>query len=155
MSFQCDKTFTSSHENKITPLVIAIFLKFNSGKSINSIPSSHHYTLNHSISLLPIIDPVLTSLVQDIFKVLSQTEGCLLPLQTRLVPTLVSILNPHGEAKTVAPGLQAVALDVLQTLVRASNPPLSDLLMSNAFPVAANCTLHSDDNAIMQVGCKF
>eukprot|EP00094_Tigriopus_californicus_P002531 TCALIF_02446-PA protein Name:"Similar to Ipo9 Importin-9 (Mus musculus)" AED:0.08 eAED:0.08 QI:0/0.33/0.2/0.9/1/1/10/0/889 len=123
----CDKTFTSSHENKISPLVIAIFLKFNS-------------------------DPVLTSLVQDIFKVLSQTEGCLLPLQTRLVPTLVSILSPNSEAKTVAPGLQAVALDVLQTLVRASNPPLSDLLMSNAFPVAANCTLHSDDNAIMQSG---
>ena len=38
-------------------------------------------------------DPLLVSLVQDVFKVISQTPGCLGPLQQRLVPTLVSIIG--------------------------------------------------------------
>ena len=55
-------------------------------------------------------------------------------------------------------GLQSVALDILQTLVRANagnkenNPrPLSQLLVANAFPAAVKCTLHSDDNSVTQV----
>lgn len=128
----CDPTFTASCEAKITPLTIAIFLKFSS-------------------------DPVLTSLAQDIFKVVSLTPGCGAPLEARLVPTLVSILDAAGDK--VALGLQAVALDVLQTLVRsaagkppATPQPLSQLLIANAFPAAVRCTLHSDDNAITQSG---
>ena len=54
-------------------------------------------------------DPVLTSLAQDVFKAISQTSSeALAPLQTRLVPTLVSILD--SQAEKVTPGLQAVAL---------------------------------------------
>jgi hypothetical protein len=37
---------------------------------------------------------VITTLAQDIFRVLAQTSGCLGPLEARLVPTLVSILVP-------------------------------------------------------------
>ena len=44
--------------------------------------------------------------MQDIFQVLSETEGCLEPLQQRLVPTLVSILQQ--EQDKVAPGLQVI-----------------------------------------------
>ena len=82
---------------------------------------------------------------------ISSTPGCLHPLQARLVPTLVSILN--DTSGKVSPGLQSVALDVLMTLVRASQqPPLSDLLMCSAFPAAVDCTLRTDDNSILQVG---
>ena len=52
---------------------------------------------------------MLTSLAQDVFKVISQTSSeALAPLQTRLVPTLVSIMD--SQAEKVTPGLQAVAL---------------------------------------------
>ncbi len=51
-----------------------------------------------------ILDPVLVSLVQDVFRVLSKTEGCRQALQQRLVPTLVSILDAQ-EGK-VALGLK-------------------------------------------------
>ena len=52
---------------------------------------------------------MLTSLAQDVFKVISQTSSeALAPLQTRLVPTLVSIMD--SQAEKVTPGLQAIAL---------------------------------------------
>ena len=124
-------------------------------------------------------DPVVTSLAQDIFKVLAQTPHVLPRLEARLIPTLVSILAaaPGVQAagglpvsppqspdvpqvdKSVASGLPPVALDVLQTVVRAAalspakspQEPLSELLLCSAFPAAVQCTLHSDDNAILQV----
>jgi hypothetical protein len=61
--------------------------------------------------------------------------------------------------KWIVVGLHAVALDVLQTLVRYSEPPLSDTLMNTAFPAALQCILRTDDNSTMQVyvvqGWKF
>ena len=165
----CDPTFTASYESKVSPLAIAIFLKYST-------------------------DPVLTSLLQDIFRVIAETPQCLAPLEARLVPTLVSILDapvspdsigssPSTESadtsfnlKTgVTTGLQAVALDVLQTLVRATvvlpSPAssngqegssqaqqilpqncLSELVINRAFPAAVRSTLNTDDNAIMQSG---
>ena len=163
----CDPKFTASYESKVSPLAIAIFLKYST-------------------------DPVLTSLLQDIFRVIAETPRCLSPLEARLVPTLVSILDapvspdttsigssttPTDESfnlkTSVTSGLQAVALDVLQTLVRASvvipthttntqEPSshqqqlpqncLSELLINRAFPAAVRTTLHTDDNAIMQSG---
>lgn len=43
------------------------------------------------------------------------------------------------------------AIDILTTVVRSSKPPLSQLLICQAFPAVAQCTLHTDDNATMQV----
>lgn len=54
-------------ENEICPLTIAVFLKFHS-------------------------DPVILELCQDIFKELSQNPGCVGPLQTRIIPTLTSMM---------------------------------------------------------------
>jgi len=48
-----------------------------------------------------------------------------------------------------------VALDVLQTLVRYSEPPLSDTLMNTAFPAALHCILRTDDNSTMQVYARL
>ncbi|KAJ9582618.1 hypothetical protein L9F63_023037 [Diploptera punctata] len=120
-----DRNFTASCESKVTSLAIAVFLKYNS-------------------------DPVTITLAQDIFKELSQNPECLAPLQQRLVPTLVSILN--APADKIPSGLHSVALDVLQTLVRYSEPPLSDTLMNTAFPAAVQCILRTDDNSTMQSG---
>ena len=41
----------------------------------------------------PPIDPVVASLAQDIFKELAQIEACQDPMQMRLIPTLVSIMQ--------------------------------------------------------------
>ena len=118
-----DKIFTATCEPKVGPLTIALFLKHNS-------------------------DPVIVELAQDIFRELSQNEACLGPLQHRLVPTLISILqSPIDKVPT---GLHGVALDVVETLVRASRPPLSDALMQT-FPCAIQLALTSDDPTIIQV----
>ena len=130
------------------------------------LPFSRYFLKN---DFPPLTDHVVTSLAQDIFKVIASTLGCTDALEARLVPTLVSILEAEGDKVTL--GLQAVALDILQTLVRAYAPssagasnksvlgsptsqpprPLSQLLLGNGFPAAVKCTLHSDDSAVTQV----
>lgn len=52
-------------------------------------------------------DPVITNIVQDIFRELAENEGCMAPLQQRLLPTLVSILQA-GQDK-VSAGLPSVS----------------------------------------------
>ena len=101
----------------MSPLAIAIFLKYNS-------------------------DPVITSLSQDIFKVLASNPGCSVSVQNRLVPTLVSILNASEDKN----GLKGIALDVQSCLVRSAPLPLSDQLMVSLFPAAIQVSLTTDDN---------
>lgn len=43
------------------------------------------------------------------------------------------------------------SIDILTTVVRNTKPPLSEMLVCQAFPVVAQCTLRTDDNTIMQV----
>ena len=119
----CDPQFTASQEAKVSPLAIAIFLNYNS-------------------------DPVITSLSQDIFKVLASNPACSVSLQNRLVPTLVSILG----AKEDKNGLKGIALDVQSSLVRAAPLPLSDQLLNTMFPAAIQVTLTTDDNTVLQAG---
>lgn len=120
-----DPEFTASIESRVTPLVIAAFLKHNS-------------------------DPVLVDLTQDIFKVLSQNPACIGSILQRLLPTLVSILQAPPEK--IPSGLQGVAMDMLQVLVRNSPKPLAEQLITQAFAVAAQCTLQTEDNTTMQNG---
>ncbi|XP_054882925.1 importin-9 [Poeciliopsis prolifica] len=120
-----DPAFTTSAENKICPLTIAIFLKYNN-------------------------DPVVASLAQDIFKELAQIEGCQGPMQMRLIPTLISIMQAPPDK--IPSGLCATSIDILATVVRNTKPPLSELLVCQAFPVVAQCTLRTDDHTVMQNG---
>uniref|UniRef100_A0A8C7RGR9 Importin 9 n=1 Tax=Oncorhynchus mykiss TaxID=8022 RepID=A0A8C7RGR9_ONCMY len=120
-----DPAFTTSAENKICPLTIAIFLKYSN-------------------------DPVVASLAQDIFKELSQIEACQGPMQMRLIPTLVSIMQAPPDK--IPSGLCATAIDILTTVVRHTKPPLSEMLVCQAFPVVAQCTLRTDDNTTIQNG---
>ncbi|KAJ8386386.1 hypothetical protein AAFF_G00170910 [Aldrovandia affinis] len=120
-----DPAFTTGAENKICPLTIAIFLKYSN-------------------------DPVVASLAQDIFKELAQIEACQGPMQLRLIPTLISIMQaPPDKLPT---GLCATAIDILTTVVRHTKAPLSDMLICQAFPVVSQCTLRTDDNTTMQNG---
>uniref|UniRef100_A0AAR2J616 Importin N-terminal domain-containing protein n=1 Tax=Pygocentrus nattereri TaxID=42514 RepID=A0AAR2J616_PYGNA len=120
-----DQAFTTSAENKICPLTIAIFLKYSN-------------------------DPVVASLAQDIFKELAQIEACQGPMQMRLIPTLVSIMQAPPDK--IPSGLCATAIDILTTVVRNTKPPLSEILVCQAFPAVAQCTLRTDDNTTMQNG---
>ncbi|EEC02476.1 importin, putative [Ixodes scapularis] len=63
-----DPQFTHSVENRVSPITIAVFLKYNS-------------------------DPVLVSICQDIFKELCHNSLCCSQLQQRLLPTIISILQ--------------------------------------------------------------
>ncbi|XP_047204400.1 importin-9 [Girardinichthys multiradiatus] len=120
-----DPAFTTSAENKICSLTIAIFLKYNN-------------------------DPVVAALAQDIFKELAQIEGCQGPMQMRLIPTLISIMQALPDK--IPSGLCATSIDILATVVRNTKPPLSELLVCQAFPVVAQCTLRTDDHTVMQNG---
>ncbi|OPJ67551.1 hypothetical protein AV530_002946 [Patagioenas fasciata monilis] len=44
------------------------------------------------------------------------------------------------------------SIDILTTVVRNTKPPLSQLLICQAFPAVAQCSLNTDDNATMQNG---
>ncbi|XP_020710899.2 importin-9 isoform X2 [Athalia rosae] len=122
-----DKSFTASIEGKICPLTIAAFLKFHS-------------------------DPVVLGVCQEIFRELTLNPECIGPLQTRLVPTLVSMMSISPLDKSKEEGVRSVALDVLQVLVQHSPQPLSSILIETAFPASCHCVLSSDDNATLQSG---
>lgn len=47
--------------------------------------------------------------------------------------------------------LLQTSIDILTTVVRNTKPPLSDMLVCQAFPAVAQCTLRTDDNTTMQV----
>lgn len=83
-----DANFTSASSSKVIPLVIALFLKYHD-------------------------DRFILELVQELLKILSQNHYCLQPLQEKIVPTLVSILNLQGENESGSP-MQDIALDVLE-----------------------------------------
>lgn len=57
------------------------------------------------------LDPVLVRLTEQIFMELSKNPGTMVPLQQRLIPTLVSILQ--AQPLKVPLGLQAVSFCLL------------------------------------------
>ncbi|XP_071960511.1 importin-9-like [Antedon mediterranea] len=120
-----DKPFTATCEKQIAPLAIALFLKFSQ-------------------------DPIMASYVEDIFKELASNPDCKDALEKRLIPTIVSIINSDPEKLPM--GIQSPALDILCTVVRSTGAPLSSDHVTIAFPAVAQCTLRSDDNAVMQSG---
>lgn len=120
-----DVNFTASTAPRVIPMIQALFLKYHDDRFI----------LQH---------------VQDILKIWSQNPFCLLPLQEKMVPTLVSILNLQGE-QTNAP-MQDIALDVLETIVKFSKAPLSAQLIESAFPAAIHAILRTEDHSVMQSG---
>lgn len=61
------------------------------------------------------------------------------------------ILSENIGFSFCSPALSQTSIDILTTVVRNTKPPLSELLVCQAFPVVAQCTLRTDDNAIMQV----
>ncbi|XP_017119100.1 importin-9 [Drosophila elegans] len=119
-----DAEFAFAGQAKITPLTIAVFLKYTE-------------------------DPFVLETVQDLIKALCQRKECLGPLQEKFIPTIVSILGLTGAASTEK---QDIALDVLNTIVRYTEPPLSNSLLETAFPAVINCVLHTDDHAVMVAG---
>ncbi|XP_053881455.1 importin-9 isoform X3 [Malaclemys terrapin pileata] len=98
-----DPAFTANVENKICPFTIAIFLKYSN-------------------------DPVVASLAQDIFKELAQIEACQGPMQMRLIPTLVSIMQ--APADKIPAGLCASLIMVFAHLVHSQLEPLLEFLSS-------------------------
>ncbi|XP_055623927.1 importin-9 isoform X2 [Toxorhynchites rutilus septentrionalis] len=120
----CDTNVTASISSKVVSLTIAVFLKYHD-------------------------DRFLLELVQGILKILSQNPFCLIPLQEKIIPTIVSILNSQGEQTST---MQDIALDVLTTVVKHSHGPLSSSMIDNAFPAAVHCILRTEDHSVMQSG---
>lgn len=120
-----DQNFTASVESRVTPLAIAVFMKHSS-------------------------DPVLVTLCQEIFSELCHSPACLPLVEQRVLPTLVSILQ--APSSKISQGLQAVSLDITQTIVRSSSVPLSEQVVTQLFPAVVFCISHSDDCSVLQNG---
>ncbi|XP_045131067.1 importin-9-like [Portunus trituberculatus] len=120
-----DASFTAANVGRISTLCLAVFIKANN-------------------------DPVLVALVQDVVRELCASPACSTTLQTKFIPTLASILNASTDK--VPPGMQAVALDMLEVMVRSSTPPLGEQLVGVAFPAVLQRTLNTDDNSTLQNG---
>uniref|UniRef100_A0A1A9WEJ2 Importin N-terminal domain-containing protein n=1 Tax=Glossina brevipalpis TaxID=37001 RepID=A0A1A9WEJ2_9MUSC len=120
-----DKSFAVTAQNKLIPLALAVFLKYPE-------------------------DPFILEVVQELIKALCQNPHCLQPLQDKFISTIVSILSLKDEQANTAK--QDIALDVLTTIVRYSQAPLSSALIENAFPAMIHCVLRSDDHAVMVAG---
>ncbi|XP_055594420.1 importin-9 isoform X2 [Uranotaenia lowii] len=119
-----DTNVTANISSKVVSLIIAMFLKYHD-------------------------DRFILELVQDILKILSQNPFCLIPLQEKIIPTIVSILGAQGEQST---SMQDIALDILGTVVKYSRGPLSAVMVESAFPAAVHCILRSEDHSVMQAG---
>lgn len=119
-----DANVTAAISSKVVSLTIAMFLKYHD-------------------------DRFILELVQDILKILSQNPFCLVPLQEKIIPTIVSILSSAGEQTST---MQDIGLDILGTVVRYSRGPLSSSMIENAFPAAVHCILRTEDHSVMQSG---
>lgn len=122
-----DEAFIASVENKICPLTIAVFLKFYS-------------------------NPMILDLCKDIFKTLTQNPNCTEPLQSRLVPTLTSMMTASPVDKTKDEAYRGVALDVLRILVQYCPKNLNSTLIQTPFTAACHSILNSEDSGILQSG---
>ncbi|XP_073252649.1 importin-9-like [Porites lutea] len=120
-----NKEFTTSCEARITPLTIALFIKYA-----------------HDVALIP--------LIEDLFKELAMIESCNKLLMERFLPTLVSIFQAPPEKTPV--GINAICMDILGYIIQCTQPPLSEPLLNTVFPVVINTILASDDNALLQSG---
>jgi len=120
-----NKEFTTSCEGRISPLTIALFIKYA-----------------HDASLIP--------LIEDLFKELAMIEACNKLLQQRFLPTLISIFQAPPEKTPL--GINAVCMDILCNIIRCTQPPLSEPLLNSVFPVVVNTILASDDNSVLQGG---
>ncbi|XP_021944013.1 importin-9 [Folsomia candida] len=119
-----DDGFTASIGSKVTTLSIACFVKFNA-------------------------DPVICPIIEGILQILCKNRNCVVEVQERLTPTLISVLN---NSSTEMAGPQGVALDLLTVVIRASPTPLSPMLVTDAFPAVINCITKSDDHTVWQNG---
>lgn len=127
-----DQQFVGTIEAKVTPLAIALFLKNTN-------------------------DPLVNSIITDIIKTLINNPYTNAKVESRLMPTLISILNTTSTAKQNSPdqkdfsNLLTSTVDLITTVVRSSTQvPLSDLTMG-AFVHIINLCLKTDDTAILQV----
>lgn len=170
---QVDKDLTAKHEPKISPLALAILLKYANGKlcSVHSILIPWYWYMRGKYCHT-LLDHLIVSLAEDVFKVLAKNPACFSPVLQRLLPTLVSILQ--APVDKIPMGMQAVslpsqswrlifdlhwpllyfsqiALDILVILVRNCPSALPDGLINTAFPAAVQCTMKSDDSATLQV----
>lgn len=120
-----ETNFTASTAPRVIPMVQALFLKYHDDR----------FLLEH---------------ILDILKIWSQNPYCQEGLQQTIVPTLIKILNYEGEQTNVP--MQDIALDILETIVKYSKPPLSAQLIEQAFPAAINAILRTEDHSVLQSG---
>ncbi|EDO40537.1 predicted protein [Nematostella vectensis] len=149
-----DKEFTTTYEQKIAPLTIALFIKLahvclKLHRFLDCVVMMYLFFMCILFFSL-LIDAALLPLIEDLFKELAMNSGCNKLLQQRFIPTVISIFQSPPEKTPL--GIHAVCIDVLTNIIKFSEPPLSDLLLNNVFPVLIKILLNSDDNAVLQSG---
>ncbi|KAI8045787.1 hypothetical protein M5D96_001976, partial [Drosophila gunungcola] len=127
-----DAEFAFAGQAKITPLTIAVFLKYTE-------------------------DPFVLETVQDLIKALCQRKECLGPLQEKFIPTIVSILGLTGAASTEK---QDIALDppLSNPLLETAFPAVINCVLhtdDHAVMVAGGECLRSFINVSPEQICSY
>lgn len=125
-ALQADKSAAAKAEAVVGPLVIDVWLRHAN-------------------------DPTVVMTVQEVIHVLAQTPAAQALLARSLVP-IVAVLRAQPGSDTY--GIQASAIDMLATLVRACPTPLPDPLLGDAFPALVHVLATTDDAAALQNGCE-
>ena len=87
--------------------------------------------------------------VSELFDVYSAIPSMGEAIVMRVLPTLLSLLKQHESPDFAA--LADVAVNVITGMVKTSTSPLTDALLSDAFPVLVQTMLSSQDSTLLQV----
>lgn len=97
-------------------------------------------------------DPLMLDVSQDIFREFFKNDLCHKQCESKVLPTLIQILKQPNSNED-AQHLKPIALDVISIYVRHSPQPLSDVVLSQCFPIVAHTILSTvDETAMMQNG---
>jgi len=114
---------TIRHEDQISSLAIAVFLKYAN-------------------------DPLVSSLASDVLSELAEYASSPALLEAKLLPTIVSIFNADKEK--MPSGLVSMATDILCNVVKKLKPPIPASFYNSGFPAMIKVAISSDDNSVLQ-----
>ncbi|XP_039253592.2 importin-9-like [Styela clava] len=127
---------------------IGIVLKVNDDVTAKYEPQITSLTFNQFLRHNN--DPFIVSLCSDVLEVLSANKKCNGSLVDHIAPALANIFT--GPPAKISANLVGISLELLTVIIRNTDPPFSDLLVKNLFPVVVNSVTSSDDNSVIQNG---
>jgi len=120
--------FLNEVESKVSPLLVAIFLKYSN-------------------------DPILIATISDIMNIFITNVHTRPKIEKRILPTLTSIISGEQSSNKDLNNLVISSLDLLANILRNTTSDFYECHLVN-FVHVANLCLRNDDTAILQSGSE-